>query len=380
MFEIPERPQQPNAGWTRREMLQASGWGLLGLNLLHSCRGEPVQAMPGEEPEPDGIALLDRYRNLHGRIHAEMAKVVVGQTQLVDEVLMALFCNAHVLLAGPPGVAKGLVLLTLSRVLDLGFMRIQHTFDLLPEDITGSEIIDQDRTAGHCFRPCLGPIFANMVLADCFNCAPPMTQAVLFQTMQERQVEIGQRTLPLERPFLVVVMESNPREGQYPLDASHQTWFMFNAHFSIPSEADILANGKLYGNGASGFPPPIETVLSKADIEQIQSLVRRMPVPRPVVDYAVRLVRLTRPGEPETPAFVKDSISYGSSPRGTHFLIMGAKAHAVLHGQRCASIEGVRAVAPGVLRHRIELNANARARGLDGNQIVARLLVRAADR
>jgi MoxR-like ATPase len=352
-------------------MLRVSGLSLLGLNLLCSYSAGQPQSMLSEEPDSDFLAMLDRYRNLHTRIHAEMAKAVVGQTQLVDEVLMALFCNAHVLLAGPPGAAFGLTLFTLSKVLGLSFSRIQHSFDLLPEDITGSVVLDQVNGVDHCLKTCLGPISANMILADSFNCAPPMTQAVLFQAMQERQVQIGQQVLPLERPFLVTVME-NPLEGQYPLDESHQARFMFNACFSMPSEVDLLAYCKLYGNGASS--PAIDTVLSNADIEQIQLLVRRMPVPRPVVDYALRLVRLTRPGQSNTPAFVQDSVNWGIGPRGTQFLIRGAKAYAMLHGQPQASIEGVRAGAPGVLRHRIELNDRAKAQGLDGNQIITRLL------
>jgi MoxR-like ATPase len=373
MLEMPGSPQRPSNGWTRREILRISGLSLLGLNLLDTCRGDTPHTIMSEKLDADLMAMLDKYRNLHSRIHAEMAKVVVGQTQLVDEVLMALFCNAHVLLTGAPGVAKNLTLYSLARVLGLSWMRIQHTDDLLPEDITGSEVLCLDEGGGRCFKTCLGPIFANMVLADCFDCAPPMTQAVLFETMQARQVQVGQQMLPLERPFLVMVME-NPREGQYPLDESHRTRFMFNACFAIPSEADDLANCKLYGNGAHVFSVPIETVLSKADIEQIQILVRRMPVLQPVVDYALQLVRLTRPGQQYTPAFVQDSINWGIGPRGAQFLIRGAKAHAVLHGQPHASIEGVRAVAPGVLRHRIELKASAKAQGLDGEQIVARLL------
>src|SRR5262245_31827667 len=372
MPEMPGAPQRQGDGWTRREMLRAGGLGLLGLSLLDHC-GVQAQATRGEEPGDSFIALLDRYRNLHSRIHAEMAKVVVGQTQLVDEIVMALFCNTHVLLTGVPGVGKGLTLSTLSRVLGLSFSRIQPSNDLLPEDVTGAERIDPNSAAGHGFQPCLGTNIANMVFADCFDCAPPPTQAVLFRAMQERQVEFGQQTLPLERPFLALVME-DPRAGKYPLDDSHKGRFMFNARFSIPTEAELMANCTLYGNGASGFPAPIETVLSRAEIEQIQTLLRRMPVPRPVVDYALRLIRLTRPGQPNSPAFVRDSVRWGSGPRGAQFLILGAKAHALLYGPSRASIEGVRAVAPGLLRHRIELNARARAQGLDGNQIVTRLM------
>lgn len=366
-------PHPPGEGWTRREMLRISGLSLLGLNLPGSCFAGQSQPMRSEDPDPDLVALLARYRNLHGRIHAEMAKVAVGQTEVVDEVVMALFSNAHVLLSGAPGVARNLTLGTLSKVLGLSFMCIQYTEDLLPEDITGSQVLEQDEVAGHRLKTYLGPIHANVVLAHCFNCAPPMTQAVLFEAMQERQVPIGRQTLPLERPFLVLVMEDSSCEGQYPLDDSHKARFMFNTCFSMPSEAGDLVNRKLYGNGFN-FPPPIETVLSREDIEQIQSLVRRMPVPRPVVDYTLRLVLSTRPGQSDTPAFVRESVAWGSGPRGAQFLLKGTKAYALLHGQPQASIEGIRAVAPGVLRHHIELNARAKAQGLDGNEIITRLL------
>ncbi|MEZ6141915.1 MAG: MoxR family ATPase [Zavarzinella sp.] len=319
--------------------------------------------------DTDLMAILDHYRNLHSMIHAEMAKAVLGQTQLIDEVLMALFCNAHVLLTAP----RNLTLFTLSRVLGLSINRIQHTDDLLPEDITGSQVLCQDAVGGQFSKTYLGPIFANMVLADCFDCAPPVTQSVLLEAMQARQVQVGQQTLPLKQPFLVMVME-NPPGGQFPLDESHRGRFMFNACFTIPSEADFLANMQLHYHEASGFPPLIETVLSKADLEQIQMLVRRMPVPQQVVDYTLRLVRLTRPGQQYTPAFVQDTVNWGVGPRGAQFLLTGAKAHAVLHGQPHVSIGDVRAVAPAVLRHRIVLKASAKDQGLDGNQIVAVLL------
>jgi MoxR-like ATPase len=363
--------QPPSEGWTRREMFRAWGSGLVGLSLINTCSAGEPPAVPKEEPDPDFLAMLNRYRNPHSRIHAEMEKMLVGQRQVVDEVVMALFCNSHVLLSGPPGVAKGLTVSTLSRVLGLSCMRIRHTDDLLPEDVTGSEVLDEGNRSGPSKKTHLGPIFANVVLADDFNCAPPTTQAVLFEAMQERQVQVGSRRLPLERPFLVLVME-NPLEGRYPLDASHKARFMFNACFSTLCDADHLAALKRYTTWQC--PSPIDTVLSKEDIQQIQSLVRRLPIPRSVVDYAVNLVRSTRPRHSTAPAFVRNSVAWGIGPRGAQFLVLGAKAHALLHGQSQASIEGIRAVAPGVLRHRIELTARAKAQGTDGNQIITRLL------
>jgi MoxR-like ATPase len=303
--------------------------------------------------------LLDRCRGLHRKIHTEMAKVVLGNEQVVDEVVLALFCKAHVLLTCLPAVPKCLTLGRLSKMLQLGFMRLQHTLDLLPEDVTGSEVNK-------------GPIFSNMVLADDINCAPPRTQAVLFQAMQERQVVIGRQTVPLERPFLVVAVENHHApEGIHPLSEGHQGRFMFNTRFKFPTRAEDFASLRL---SACNYPPEVEWVLDPVEIEQIQGLVRRMPVARSVVDYAVRLVKMTRPVGPAALPIVRDAVAWGGGPRGTHFLVLGAKAHAVLHGRAQASIEGVQAVAPGVLRHRIVLNARGKAAGLDSDQVIARVL------
>jgi MoxR-like ATPase len=350
---------RPMVDWTRREMLRACGVSLLGLNLDPFHGSEARAARPCQELQPHDLALLDRHRGFRRKIHTEMAKHGIEQAQVVDEVVMALFCGRHVLLKGVPGVAKGLTLFTLSRVLQLGFTRIQHTLDLLPEDITGSETHQ-------------GPIFTNMVLADDINCAPPRTQAVLFQAMQERQVAVGRQLVPLERPFLVLAME-NPYapEGIHPLSEGHQGRFMFNTRFTYPTADEDFASLRY---AAASQPPVIDRVLDRVEIEQIQGLVRRIPVARSVIDYAVRLVKLTRPVGPSVPPFVREAVAWGGGPRATHFLLLGAKAHAVLHGQPQASIEGVQAVAPAVLRHRIVLNDWGRAAGLDTDQVIAWLL------
>jgi MoxR-like ATPase len=360
MHEIPGSPQRSREGWTRREMLRAGGVGLLGLPLVDPFQSNEASAiMPCQELQPHDLALLDRCRGLHWKIHAEMAKVVLGQEQVVDEVVLALFCKAHVLLSCHPRVAKGSTLFALSKVLQLGFMRIQHTLDLLPEDVTGSEANK-------------GPIFANMLLADAINCAPPRTQAVLFQAMQERQVAVGRHTVPLERPFLVVATE-NPHapEGIHPLSEGLQGRFMFNSRFNYPTDAEDFA-GLRYA--ACNYPPEVERVLDPVEIERIQGLVRRMPVARSVVDYAVRLVKMTRPVGPAALPIVREAVAWGGRPRATHFLLLGAKAHAVLHGREQASIEGVHAVAPAVLRHRIGLNARGKAAGVDSDKVIARAL------
>jgi len=344
MFDRCGEPQGPN-DWTRRDVFRVGGLGLLGLSLLGPC-GAKAAAVP------DGDTL-------HRRIHAEMAKAVVGYTQAVDEVVMALLCGGHVLLTCEPGVAKGLTVCTLSKILGLSFLRIQHTDDLLPEDVTGTPATGK------------GPLFANLVLADCFDEAPPATQRVLFDAMQERQAKIGGQAVPLERPFLAVVQE-NPeqRQGKWPIQAQRPR-FLFNTRLEFPTEAEDRANFVLWYRTP---PQPLAPILDPAAILRLRKLVWRIPVPRPVLDYAIRLTRRTRPCDPATLPFVRQSVAWGSSPSGTMALVRAARAFAVLHGQPCASVEGIRAVAPAVLRHRLELNENARKEGMDSDQVIRGLL------
>jgi MoxR-like ATPase len=341
-------------GWTRRELLRAGGLGLLGLSLF-----DPFGNNEAGKPE-NGPTMPDRFGDLHRKIHAEMARAVVGQTQVVDEVVMALFCNAHVLLSGPPGAPRGLTLSTLSRILGLSFHRVQHTNDLLPGDMTGPEVSRK------------GPIFANMVLADCFDEAPPGTQRVLFDAMYERQVRFGSQTVPLERPFLVLVTQNTDQwQGKWPLSDAQRTRFMMNACFRTPSDEEEAIAIRV---SKGGIRYDVERILDSAAIQRIQELVQRIPVAHSVVDYAIRLVKRTRPGHPDSPAFVRDHVAWGSGPRGVQELLRGARAFAVLHGQPHATVEGVRAVAPAVLRQRIALNETARGDGLDADWIIGRLL------
>jgi MoxR-like ATPase len=321
----------------------------------------------------DDLALIDRCRDAYHKIHAEMAKVIVGQKEVIDEVLLALFCDAHVLLIGVPGLAKTLMISTLARVLHLDFKRVQFTPDLLPGDITGTEVIEEDRTTGRRdFRFISGPVFTNVLLADEINRTPPKTQAALLQAMQEREVSVGRQTLRLERPFLVMATQ-NPieQEGTYPLPEAQLDRFMFNTYVDYRSDAE-LAEIVLRTTGEAR--PAVEPVLDAADIQRLQGVVRRVPIARPVVDYVVRLSALSRPGHAEAPRFVKDYVSWGCGPRAAQYLALGAKAHAVLHGQPHASIEGVRAVARAVVRHRISLNFNGQAEGLDAGKLIDKLL------
>ncbi len=323
--------------------------------------------------QPDDLAVIERCRVAYQKIHTEMAKVIVGQKQVIDEILMALFCDAHVLLIGVPGLAKTLMISTLARVLKLDFKRVQFTPDLLPGDITGSEVVEEDRATGRReFRFVSGPVFTNLLLADEINRTPPKTQAALLQAMQEREVSVGRQTLRLERPFLVMATQ-NPleQEGTYPLPEAQLDRFMFNTYVDYPSDEELAEIvHKTTGSGTS----EVESVMDAAEINHIQAIVRRVPIARPIVDYVVRLSAVTRPVHPQAPQFIKDYVSWGCGPRAAQYLALGAKAHAVLHGQPHASIEGVRAVARSVLRHRIALNYNGQAEGLDAHKVIEKLL------
>jgi MoxR-like ATPase len=326
----------------------------------------------GKGPSDD-LALLDSSQDTYRKIHGEMAKIIVGQKEVIDEVLMALFCDAHVLLIGVPGLAKTLMISTLARVLRLDFKRIQFTPDLLPGDITGSEVIEEDRTTGRReFRFISGPVFTNLLLADEINRTPPKTQAALLQAMQEREVSAGRQTMKLERPFLVMATQ-NPleQEGTYPLPEAQLDRFMFNTYVDYPSDAELA---EIVVQTTGQMTATVDAVLDRVDIEKIQGLVRRVPIAKPVIDYVVRLSSLTRPVHPQAPGFIKDYVSWGCGPRAAQYLALGAKAHAVLHGHSHASIEGVRAVAPSVLRHRIALNFNGQAEGMTPNRIIDKLL------
>ena len=322
---------------------------------------------------PDDLAAIERCRDAYARIHAEMSKVVVGQNEVIDDILMALFCDAHVLLIGVPGLAKTLMISTLAKVLKLDFKRVQFTPDLLPGDITGSEVIEEDRTTGRRdFRFVSGPVFTNLLLADEINRTPPKTQAALLQAMQEREVSVGRKTMKLERPFLVMATQ-NPleQEGTYPLPEAQLDRFMFNTYVDYPSDEELT---EIVIKTTGVVTSEITPVMKADEIINIQQIVRRIPIARPVVDYVVRLSSVTRPGHPQAPRLVQDYVSWGCGPRAAQYLALGAKSHAVLHGQMHASIEGVRAVARSVMRHRIALNFNGQAEGLDSNHVIGKLL------
>jgi MoxR-like ATPase len=318
------------------------------------------------------LQAVERLNQARERIVAELRKAIVGQDAVIEELLTALFSGGHVLLVGVPGLAKTLLISSLARVLHLEFNRIQFTPDLMPSDITGTDILEEDSTTGHrSMRFIKGPVFANVVLADEINRTPPKTQAALLQAMQEKEVTAGGQTYRLELPFFVLATQ-NPieLEGTYPLPEAQLDRFMFNVRVDYPSASE---EEQIVASTTSAYVPVLERVLGAADILELQQLVRRVPVSEHVIRYAVRLARSTRGGD-GAPPFVKQWVSWGAGPRASQFLVLGAKTRAVLHGRYAPGIEDVRAVAPAVLRHRVVTNFTAEAEGVKPDRIVADLI------
>jgi MoxR-like ATPase len=329
---------------------------------------EPAAQAAGAELE--SVRELNDARE---RVLGELRKVIVGQERVIEELLTALLANGHCLLVGVPGLAKTLLISTLARIMDLSFSRIQFTPDLMPSDITGTDILEEDHTTGRrVFQFIKGPVFANIVLADEINRTPPKTQAALLQAMQEKEVTAGGHTYPLDLPFFVLATQ-NPieLEGTYPLPEAQLDRFMFNVLVDYPSYDDELTIVK---TTTGAYEADVRKVLAAADITRLQTLIRRVPVSDFVVSYAVRLARATRPKEEGAPQFVRDWVSWGTGPRASQYLILGAKTRSVLHGRPTPSCDDVRAVAPAVLRHRIVTNFNAEADGISTDQIIERLL------
>jgi MoxR-like ATPase len=307
------------------------------------------------------------------RVVSEIGKRIIGQEEVLDLLLGSLFSNGHSLFVGVPGLAKTLLISTLSEVLDLQFRRVQFVPDLMPADITGTEVLVENRTTGErAFKFIPGPIFTNILLADEINRTPPKTQAALLQSMQERQVTVGGVTHSLPSPYLVFATQ-NPieQEGTYPLPEAQLDRFMFYVGVDYPSareEEDIVAAT------TGAFLPPLQKVLSPGEIVGYQQLVRRVPVAPEVVKYAVRLVRASRPDEPKAPDFVKEHLSWGAGPRACQFLILGGKARAILQGRFVVNTDDVRALARPVLRHRLIPNFHAEVSSIKTLDIVDRLL------
>jgi len=323
--------------------------------------------------ETRDIEAVENLNKARAKILGQVKKVIVGQEQVIEEMLIALLSDGHCLLVGVPGLAKTLLVSTIARILDLKFSRIQFTPDLMPSDITGTEIIEEDRASGkRAFRFVKGPVFANIVLADEINRTPPKTQAALLQAMQERQVTAGGETYQLDLPFFVLATQ-NPieLEGTYPLPEAQLDRFMFNVYVDYPRHDEEM---EIVETTTSAYVPELDRVLAGRDITELQRLVRRVPVPRHVVAYAVNFARATRPTNDAVPQFVKDWVSWGAGPRASQYLILGAKTRAILGGRYAPTTDDVRAVARPVLRHRIVTNFNAEADGISTVDIVERLL------
>ncbi|MCK0147899.1 MoxR family ATPase [Arenibacter sp. F26102] len=310
-------------------------------------------------------------KNLVGKNKAlkqEIAKVIIGQEVVVDQVLLSIYTGGHSLLIGVPGLAKTLMVNTIASALGLGFKRIQFTPDLMPSDILGSEVLDQNRN----FKFIKGPIFSNIILADEINRTPPKTQAALLEAMQERAVTIAGNQYKLDLPYFVLATQ-NPieQEGTYPLPEAQLDRFMFAIELKYPSIEEEI---KVVKETTSDFQPEIVPLFTPKEILDIQHLVRRIPVPDNVVEYAVKLVNSTRPNQEGASEFVKQFVDWGAGPRASQNLIMGAKAHAAVNGKFSPDIEDVKAVSLGILRHRIIKNYKAEAEGISEEDIILKLL------
>ncbi len=317
------------------------------------------------------IETAETLKTARDNILTELKKRIIGQNEVIEQLLIALFSQGHCLLVGVPGLAKTLLISTFAQILKLPFNRIQFTPDLMPSDIIGTDIIEEDGTGKRAFRFIKGPVFANIVLADEINRTPPKTQAALLQAMQEYQVTAGGRTYTLERPFFVLATQ-NPieQEGTYPLPEAQLDRFMFHITLDYP---DKTAEKEIVMTTTAAYEPEINAIITGEEVMQIQQTVRKVPIAEAIVEYAVELNSQTRPA-PDAPDFIQDWVQWGAGPRASQYLVLGAKARAILHGRYHVSYEDIKAVAIPVLRHRILTNFNAEADGITSLDIINRLL------
>jgi MoxR-like ATPase len=319
------------------------------------------------------LELAEKLVLAHQSILGQISKIIVGQKDVIDQLLIGLFARGHCVIVGVPGLAKTLLISSLSEILDLKFKRIQFTPDLMPSDITGTEVIQEEKTTrerSYKFLP--GPIFGNMVLADEINRTPPKTQAALLQSMQEYKVTVGGQNHDLPLPFFVLATQ-NPieQEGTYPLPEAQLDRFIFQINIGYPA---LEEEKQIVHQSTSGRQISLTKVLSAQEIMDLQDIVRKVPVADHVVDYAVRLVSATRPQTPEAPDFIKNWISWGAGPRASQALVVGAKAKAVLEGRHSAGTDDIKALAAPVLRHRLIRSFHAEAEGIGTDQVISKLL------
>jgi len=319
--------------------------------------------------QPADLRIIENLNKAKSKLLEELHKVIIGQEDVIELLIQAILSQGHCLLVGVPGLAKTLMVSTLAKVLKLSFNRIQFTPDLMPSDVTGTEVIEEDRTTGkRAFRFVKGPVFANIILADEINRTPPKTQAALLQAMQEYHVTAAGQRYDLEPPFFVLATQ-NPieQEGTYPLPEAQLDRFMFMVLVDYPSRAEERLIVKTTTMEATGEP---EAVLSAEEILSLQRVVRKMPVSQHVIDYSVNLARASRPPDPTATDFVKSYLTWGAGPRAAQYLVLGAKTRALLHGRFNVSCEDVRAVIKPVMRHRIFTNFNADAEGIAPDNII----------
>ncbi len=313
------------------------------------------------------------------RIIGQVRKVIIGQTDLIERVLVALFAGGHVLLVGVPGLAKTLLVSSLAQAMQMRFKRIQFTPDMMPSDITGTEVLEEDHASGHkSFKFVQGPVFTNLLLADEINRTPPKTQAALLEAMQERCVTVGQETFRLEEPFMVMATQ-NPieQEGTYPLPEAQLDRFMFMLWVDYPSDEELQ---QIISSTTGSDTVPIEPVVSGAEIMAIRKLVRRVPISDHVLNYITRLVTATHPTRADAPEVARKYLAWGAGPRAGQYLSLGAKSHALLRGSPHATCEDVRFVVHSVLRHRIITNFSAQAEGIETTDVIDRLLAAVPER
>lgn len=319
------------------------------------------------------LEIVNELKKARDKVSNEIGKIIVGQNNVIDQLLISLLARGHCLLIGVPGLAKTLLISTLAQVLNLKFSRIQFTPDLMPSDITGIELIEDDLSTGRkAFKFVKGPVFANIVLADEINRTPPKTQAALLQAMQEHEVSAAGETYKLEEPFFVLATQ-NPieQEGTYPLPEAQLDRFMFNLWVDYPTSEE---EARIVKSTTSAYQPDLQVMLDKEEILKLQDLVRRVPVSDHVVDYAVNLVSNTRPNNNGVPKYIKDWISWGAGPRASQYLILGAKTRSILDGRPTPETEDVKIVAKPVLRHRLVTNFNAEADNVSTVEIIEKLL------
>ncbi|MEO0137505.1 MAG: MoxR family ATPase [candidate division WOR-3 bacterium] len=321
----------------------------------------------------NGVKAIQKIHEYVVKIEQELSKVIIGQKSVIEQVLISLFCNGHSLIIGVPGLAKTMLVNTIAQIVDLTFNRIQFTPDLMPSDITGTEVIEEDRTTGkRNFRFVKGPIFANVVLADEINRAPPKTQSALLQAMQEYKVTYGGQTYPLPIPFFVLATQ-NPieQEGTYPLPEAQLDRFMFTINITYPSRKEEI---EIVKTTTSAYKADLKKVINAADFTDLQQIIRRIPVSDELIERTVELVEMTRPENNNAPEMVKKYVAWGAGPRASQYLILGAKARAAMDGRFSPNLEDVRYVCHPVLRHRIITNFAAEAEGIKSDWIIDELL------